>query len=133
MSGDNFGTGVGLINAQVTITRDAKEFESIASMPYGSYYHCIAAINANKIFVTGLGDGDDLSFMYSKDTGAWSPMPELPTRRYAMGCGVVRDGVGKSEVVVIGGYGIRDGDRDVFDTVEIFSVEQQTWRTGTTS
>ena len=118
--------------ADVTTTKDAKEFESLAPMPDNSMEHCIAAINANMIFATGLGESEDLSFMYSKETGVWSPMPNMPTRRTKLGCGVVRDGGGKPEVVVVGGYD-PSAISPFKDVVEIFSVEDETWRTGTTS
>jgi len=110
----------------VTITRDAKEFESLAPLPDEAFedlvlLHCITAINADMIFITGLGKTRDLSFVYSKDTGVWSQMPNMPRVRSLMECGVVRDGGGKPEVVVVGGY---DGN-----DVDIFNVEEETWRT----
>ena len=117
--------------ADVTTTKDAKEFESLAPMPDNSMEHCIAAINANMIFATGLGENNDLSFMYIKDSEAWSPMPNMPSGRQDMGCGVFRAGVGKPEVVVVGGS--MPDPPYYLDVVEIFSVEQETWRTGTWS
>ena len=116
-------------SADVTTTRDAKEFECLAPMPYVSNYHCIAAIYESLIFATGLGENNDLTFMYIKDSEAWSPMPNMPSGRQDMGCGVFRHGVGKPEVVVVGGS--MPDPPYYLDVVEIFSVEQETWRTGT--
>ena len=113
----------------VTITNDAKEFYDTSPMPYGGgSSHCIAAIDANRLFTTGLdsfGD-EDKSYLYYKDTGEWAPLPDMPTGRYEMGCGVVRDGNGQIEVVVVGGRVYPD----YINTVEIFNIEEATWRTG---
>ena len=116
-------------SAEVIITRDTTEFESLPPMPYLSNFHCIAAIYESLIFATGLGENNDLSFMYIKDSEAWSPMPNMPSGRQDMGCGVFRAGVGKPEVVVVGGS--MPDPPYYLDVVEIFSVEQETWRTGT--
>ena len=119
--------------ANVTTTKNAVDFEELAPMPTGisSTQHCIAAIDADTIFTTGLGIEEDESFMYYRSTGQWVSVPNLPTGRSGMGCGVVMDGSGRAEVVVVGGI-----DKDAFglsgflDTVEIFNVEEGSWRTG---
>merc|ERR1712117_219749 len=110
----------------VTITRDAKEFENLPPLPLVPGYHCIAAIDENKLFVTGLGGNEDGTFIYSKDTGDWSNVPDMPRKRTSPACGVVRDGDGKSEVVVVGSTEWGSGMGHV---VDIFSVEEETWRT----
>ena len=119
--------------ANVTTTKNAVDFEELAPMPTGisSTQHCIAAIDADTIFTTGLGIEEDESFMYYRSTGQWVSVPNLPTGRSGMGCGVVMDGSGRAEVVVVGGI-----DKDAFglsgflDTVEIFNVVEGSWRTG---
>ena len=50
----------------------------------------------------------------------------MPTGRLNNFCGQVNTAQGKQEIVVAGG---NDG-LSVIDTVEIFSVEDETWRTG---
>merc|ERR1719245_1866346 len=87
-------------------------------MPYGSKLHCVAAIDANTIFVTGLGTFDDQSYTYDRDTKEWYYLPNMPTGRLGMGCGVVRDDSGNVEVV--------GGER--FGVVEIFNIEENSWR-----
>ena len=111
---------------EVTITMDGETFEDLTPMPYSSYYHCIAAINSDILFTTGLGNGKDQTYLYYRDTGEWVPLPDMPTGRYSMGCGVVVDDTGSAEVVVVGGL----GSGQYLDTVEIFNLEETTWRTG---
>ena len=43
-----------------------------------------------------------------------------------MGCGVVRDSSGKVQIVVVGGFDISTVSVDV---VEIFDIEEKSWRT----
>ena len=50
----------------------------------------------------------------------------MPTGRLYTGCGVVRLEDGSNYVVVVGGLNANNR----VDTVEIFSVEEQKWRTG---
>ena len=113
---------------EVTITMEGETFEDLTPMPYSAYSHCIAAINSDILFTTGLGSGDDESYLYYRDTGEWVPLPDMPTGRNGMGCGVVVDDTGSAEVVVVGGY---DSGGHYLDTVEIFNLEEATWRTGT--
>ena len=110
----------------VTTTKDGKEFESLAAMPYSSDGICVAGIDTNSIFITGLGWDYDMSYMYYKDTGEWVTLPNMPTGRDSMGCGVVRDGSGRAQVVVVGG-----AKYEHLNTVEIFNVEEEKWSTGT--
>ena len=117
-------SGGGLDDDEMTVTKDIVEFEELEPMPYASYDHCVAAVNANTLFTTGLGSSDDESYMYYKDTKEWVSLPNMPTGRYAMGCGVVSDGSGKVEVVVVGGY-----NSGYLTTVEVFNIEENSWRT----
>ena len=108
------------IETEVTITEDAEYFKDLEPMPYGSKLHCVAAIDANTIFVTGLGTFDEYSYTYDRDTKEWYYLPNMPTGRLGMGCGVVRDDSGNVEVVVVGG--------ERFGVVEIFNIEENSWR-----
>ena len=98
-------------------------------MPYASDRHCVAAINSNLIFTTGLGENEDESFMYDRDLKEWSSLPSMPTGRSRMGCGVVRDSSGKVEVVVGGGEILIESVLESVDVVEIFDIEEKRWRT----
>ena len=117
-------------DSDVTITKDAEVFESLAPIPYSSSYHCVAAIDADHIFTTGLNGNDD-TYIYYRDTGEWVSLPKMPTARNGMGCGVVRDDSGRPEVVVVGGLG--GGGSGYLDVVEIYRVDDQSWRTGISS
>ena len=67
----------------------------------------------------------DDSYMFNRQSSEWETLPDLPTGRYSGGCGVVRNGTG-TYVVVVGGY-----YDDYSDVVEIYSVEEGVWRSGT--
>ena len=114
---------------EVTITKDGETFEDLTPMPNSKWFHCIAAVNSDILFTTGLttGNGYKKTYLYYRDTGEWVPLPDMPTGRNGMGCGVVVDDRGSDEVVVVGGY---DSGGHYLDTVEIFNLEEATWRTG---
>ena len=127
MSG-GYGSG-----GAVTTTKDALVFEELETMPDEyPWQHCVVGVNENMLFTTGLGD-DEESYFYYKDTREWVALPNLPTRRFSMACGLVSvvgiDGSEQLEVVVVGGY----EDPDKFgrlDVVEIFNIQEGSWRTG---
>ena len=74
---------------EVTITMDGEVFEDLTPMPYTALYHCIVAISSDILFTTGLGSGNDETYLYYRDIGEWVPLPNLPTStgRDSMGCG----------------------------------------------
>ena len=115
---------------EVTITKDGEVFDDLAAtLLYTSSDHCIAAINANMQFTTGLCDGKNETTLYYKDRlPEMYILPDMPTGRDSMGCGLVMNGSGSAEVVVVGGY-----DYSYLNTVEIFNIEENTWRTGTSN
>lgn len=114
---------------KVLITEDAQVFEELPELDYTDTQHCVAAVNENMLFTTGLGRYDDETYMYYRDTGEWVQLANLPTKRFAMGCGVVSvtgaDGSEQLEAVVVGGFDDLD---DRLDVVEIFNIEDGTWR-----
>ena len=63
-------------------------------------------------------------YMYSRSSGEWEQMPDVPYKPLGAMCGVVRN-QGKLEFVVAGGT----TGSDVLDDVAIFQVEEQIWRT----
>ena len=115
---------------QVTVTKDGEEFYELEPLPHPSNFEtCIAAVNASMLFTTGLGDNEDESYLFYNDTGEWVPVPNMPTGRNLFSCGVVRDlQKGQTEVVVVGGQ--EQYVSGYIDTVEIFNVEERSWRTG---
>ena len=67
-----------------------------------------------------------LLYMYSRSTGEWKQMADVPYRSRSAMCGVVKN-QGKLEFVVAGGYTISGG---LYNEVAIFEVEENIWRTG---
>ena len=112
----------------VTLTTTGESFTDITPLPEADHAFCIAAIDANNIFVTGLGLYKEDSYMFTKESNQWAPLPKIPTGRYGAGCGVVQDNAGKSHVVVAAG---EEADSNEYgNTVEIYSVEDKEWTTG---
>ena len=64
--------------------------------------------------------------MYSRSTGEWEQMPDVPYKPWAAMCSVVRN-QGKLEFVVAGGSPVAGG-LDILDDVAIFQVEDKIWR-----
>ena len=123
----------------VAVTKNAKDFDALALKPIATDWHCVAAIDEDRIFVTGGFTRNSWSgvtarnesFMYSKTNGEWVSLPNMPTARWVMGCGVVRDDDGKVEVVVVGGYNGTENSNGIrTDKVEIYNVNEESWRTG---
>ena len=66
--------------------------------------------------------GSNRAFMYSLDEKAWRELPIMGAGRRYHSCGLIEAGEGGKEIVVAGGE---------FDSsVEIFSVEEESWRRG---
>ena len=58
-------------------------FEELPELDYTDTQHCVAAVNENMLFTTGLGRYDDETYMYYRDTGEWVQLANLPTKRFA--------------------------------------------------
>ena len=74
-------------------------------------------------------DGSDASVkthIYRSSSGQWVEVEDMPTGRLNNYCGRVNTAQGKQEIVVAGGH----HGGSVVDTVEIFSIEDEQWRTG---
>jgi N-acetylneuraminic acid mutarotase len=116
----------------VEVTKDGRSFETLTPMPAGVDKHCLAVIDADRVMVVGghsskFGYSSRAAFMYDKmATGKWTSLADMPTGRYSVGCGTVRDGNGVAlQVVVAGG-----ANKESLDTVEIYDVVKGTWKTG---
>ena len=57
----------------------------------------------------------------------WGRVADMPTGRFELGCGVVPGSGGGVEVVAVGG--VSYGGQQT-SAVEIYSVDQDTWRRG---
>ena len=66
------------------------------------------------------------TYFYDSSDDEWVARDDMLTARQSHFCGRVVTKAGKEEVVVAGGW---DG-KSRLNTVEIFSVESGTWRTG---
>ena len=66
--------------------------------------------------------GSARAFMYSLDDNSWRELPSMEFGRRYHSCGLVDAGVAGKEVVVAGG--------EFDNSVEIFSVEEESWRRG---
>ena len=111
----------------VTLTKTGEDFEDLTPVPSEDTQYCIAGIDSNRIFTTGLGPSNKDTYMFSRDTNQWNSLPKMPTGRYGMGCGVARHDTDIS-VVVVGG----DTDTTGYlDRVEIYLVEEGIWASGT--
>ena len=111
----------------VTFTSSGQDFKDLELLSDSSVYFCVTGINSTHIFMTGLGLYDTDTYIYSTWTNQWQSLPPMLTGRRYTGCGVVRLEDGSNSVVVAGGL---TPYSDRVDTVEIYLVEVQMWRTG---
>ena len=80
----------------------------------------------------GASGGQDSSdtFIFNRNYDQWRYVGAMPTSRYGLSCGTSTDlATGEAVVVVAGGYNIANGGGHLA-TVEIFSLEGETWSTG---
>ena len=107
---------------------------SLEKLPSRSYDACMVEIDSNTLLYIGGDDGPNNYnevYKYSISDNSWSRMSDMPTGRYGHGCGVVpsRTGLG-FEVVAVGGYSKNGTKNTGTSTVEIYSVNTNTWRRG---
>ena len=94
------------------------------------YDACMVEIDENILLYIG---GDDAAnnynevFKYTVSNNTWTRVADMPTGRYQLGCGVVTGSGGGLEVVAVGGVS-NDGQQTA--AVEIYSVNEDTWRRG---
>jgi hypothetical protein len=80
------------------------------------------------VYVMGGRDGVenlDAAEVYNPDADEWSPVDELPTAR--AGLGVVA--ACERYVIAVGGERIAEGESGVYEEVEAYDVEADTWHT----
>ena len=121
-------TGGNFAEASVWYTSDGESLTVRPPMPLGLDGHCAVALDGNDLFISGGspsgGGSSSKTFLYRPGTMEWEQLPDMPTSRYNLMCGAVRNEDGAQEVVVAGG-----GD-NVEDVVEIFNVQDGQWRAG---
>ena len=107
-------------------TRDGEIFEALPPMPAAKVEHCLVALDGGDLFVTGGLSPlpSEKTYIFSSISWEWVEVADMPTGRYTLMCGLIHNG-GNREVVASGGFYFQ-----YFNTVEIYSVEDNSWRTG---
>ena len=81
-----------------------------------SHWNC----DGDSLFVTGgFIDFDtkydsNKSFLYHSDTMEWEEVPDLPTLRISLLCGMVHNANGDEEVIAAGGFDHGEGPLSVY-------------------
>ena len=101
--------------------------EELPPMPVGKTEHCLVALDGGDLFVTGglSPEPPEKTFLFRSASRAWTEVAPMPTARYTLMCGLIRSPAGKQEVVAAGGFYFQ-----YYDTVEIYSIDSNLWRTG---
>ena len=55
--------------------------------------HCLAIVDSDRLFFTGLGEEQKETWLYSKTSNNLTKQNPMPTGRSWAGCGVVRNGI----------------------------------------
>ena len=120
--------------ASAEATYDGAAFRPLAPLPETAFQLCAVALGESALFVSvGAADSatySNVSYIYDALADSWSRAADMPTGRNGHGCGAINGG---SEVVVAGGAAsVTGSDAGVadLDSVEIYNVETDTWRTG---
>ena len=139
-SGFAYNDAMGLVMAggvyadeNVESTLDGSAFQPLTPYPYPVQYHCLVSLDDNTLMsiggsIDGYGDTTtDKAYIYKTSTNNWTEVASLKIGRGDHSCGVI-DGIDGKEVVVVSGYNDTSGPTD---SVEIYSVSDNTWRDGT--
>ena len=127
MAGGNKDCYEDCYSDNVTYTTSGQYFDNIKPMPDSTDYFCVTGINSTHIFVTGLGQSENDTYIYSRWTNQWQQLPSMPTGRRYTACGATRLEDGSNAVMVVGGY---NDVNSRLDTVEIYSFEEDKWQIG---
>ena len=101
-------------------TNDGKTFNDLPPMPSYLASHCMVALDGDNLFVTGgfidfnTKDDSNKSFPYHSDTMEWEEVPDLPTPRAYLLCGMVHNANGEQEVIAAGGFDYGEGAQRAF-------------------
>ena len=115
-----------IIYYETRYTQDGEIFGNLPDIPVGLSRHCMVALDSDDLYVTGGYTPTDgtrgKSFLYHSDTMEWEQLPDIPTPRDNMACGMVHNSAGEQEIISAGG--------DYSDLVEIYNLQSGQWRTG---
>merc|ERR1712154_159954 len=142
-SASDYTDSFGLAMAQVAyyqdpleVTQDGINFELLAEPPNTDVREgdsgCLVILDDKNVFLAGGGYGSTGAYIYNKDANAWRAVSDMTKPRTDHSCGLVpsRSGSGY-DVVVVGGDCHDDYCEDgTQNSIEIFSIETETWRDG---
>ena len=129
---DSFGLAMAHQRDPLHVTQDGITFELLASFPNPDVHNAafdhgyLVILDDKNLFLSGggFGIGSRKAYIYNKDSNAWRAVSDMTRSRTHHSCGLVKSDSG-DEVVVVGGYG-------GINSVEIFSISTETWRSGKT-
>ena len=136
---DTFGFALAHYGDPLEVTFDGDTFSQLATYPNEeiAYYEdsgCLVVVDANTLFLAGgfkddvipgeLSPGSRNAYLYDREYDTWREVPSMNMGRYRHSCGIIDSygGSGK-DIIVAGGYPYRQ-------SVEIFSLDTETWRKG---
>ena len=126
---DSFGLAMAYYQDPLEVTQDGINFELLADCPNpdvtsSSDNGCLVILDDKNVFLAGGGYGSSRAYIYNKDDNAWRAVSDMTEPRYWHSCGLVQSSSGSGyDVVVVGGSYTEN-------SIEIFSIETETWRNG---
>ena len=127
---DSFGLAMAYYQDPLEVTQDGINFELLADYPNPDTTEfddsgCLVILDDKNVFLAGAGySGSSRAYIYNKDDNAWRAVSDMTEPRDWHSCGLVPSSSGSGyDVVAVGGYGTDN-------SIEIFSIETETWRNG---
>ncbi|TRY74754.1 hypothetical protein TCAL_06331 [Tigriopus californicus] len=96
------------------------------NLPTPLYQHCLVRIDETRYFLTGGLPYSTSAWIFDTNTQVWEEVANPSVLRKSPYCGLSKTFNGEFQIVVSGGF---DGMTPL-DSVEIFSVSDQSWRFG---
>jgi hypothetical protein len=96
-------------------------------LPESIGYQYTTVLENGDLFVAVEGSSQKC-FLYKTEEKEWKICPSMLTNKLNAICGAIKREDGREEIVVAGGNLITN---EILDTVEIYSVDESRWRTGT--
>ena len=93
------------------------------NLPQNMSNHCAVQIDSKNLFIAG-GVGSKFAYILETETGNWIRLDDMGVERNGPGCGLVN----KKDVVIAGGF--VSGSTDDLTSVEIFNLDEMSWRSG---
>jgi hypothetical protein len=127
------------VGSSASYTEDGTTFNSLPPLPELIGNHYTTVLKNGDLFVAVNGSSTKC-FLYKTEEKEWKICPSMLTVKFDAICGAIKREDGREQVVFAGGWGWGFGGTvgwkyhcgTPLDTVEIYSVEESRWRTGTT-